>query len=110
MACTLLAKFNEQFPSLFSMVSTEELQRQCTANEGILGGSELGEKFYFAIGSALSANGEWNSMTYKQLEHEARVLGLLGPFENHSHSAFKLRLMLACEAKRNEEEGKVVHD
>lgn len=92
------------------MVSTEELQRQCTANESVLCGSELGEKFYFAVGSALSANGEWNSMTFKQLEHEARVLGLLDPFEKYSHSAFKLRLMLACEAKRNEEEAKVVHE
>jgi hypothetical protein len=110
MAHTLLAKFNGQFPSLFSMVSIAELQRQCTAHEGVLCGSELGEKFYFAVGSTLSSNGEWNSMTHKQLEHEARVLGLLGPFEKHSHSAFKLRLMLACEAKRNEEEGKVVHE
>ena len=92
------------------MVSIEELQCKCAANESVLCGSELGEKFYFAVGSAMSANGEWNSMTSRQLEHEARVLGLLGPFEQHSHSAFRLRLMLACEAKRNEEEGKVDHE
>ncbi|KAF1920789.1 hypothetical protein BDU57DRAFT_25177 [Ampelomyces quisqualis] len=60
--------------------------------------SELGERLYFLVGSALAAQKEWNRMTFLQLEHEARVQGLLGPFEQHQLSAAKLRLKLACDA------------
>jgi hypothetical protein len=47
---------------------------------------------------------EWNTMTFPQLKQEARVLGLLGPFEEHQHTEWKLRIMLACEARAIENE------
>jgi hypothetical protein len=43
-------------------------------------------------------------MTFLQLEHKACVLGLLGPFEKHQHTEWKLRIMLACEARDIENE------
>jgi hypothetical protein len=58
----------------------------------------LGETAYFLVGSALAARQEWNKMTFLQLEHEARVQGLLGPFQKHSLTAWDLRLKLKCEA------------
>jgi hypothetical protein len=65
---------------------------------------QMGEALYFLVGSALAARQEWNKMTFLQLEHEARVQGLLGPFERHQHTAWKLRLKLACEARMIENE------
>lgn len=64
--------------------------------------SQLGEHIYNLVGSALAANGDWNCMTSLQLEHEARVLGLLGPHESHTYTDWDFRLMLACEAKKHE--------
>jgi hypothetical protein len=68
--------------------------------------SELGERLYFLVGGALAAQKEWNRMTFLQLEHEARVQGLLGPFEEHNFSAVKLRIKLACEAAAVENEAR----
>lgn len=68
--------------------------------------AEVGERFYFLVGSALAAQKDWNKMTLLQLEHEARVQGFLGPFEEHNYSAIKLRIKLACEAARVENEAR----
>jgi hypothetical protein len=106
MACPLITKFSEQFPNLMGMISQEKMQhirRTCAASPSETA-SEHAERLYFAIGSALAACKEWNSMTFRQLEHEARVQGLLGCFEKHDLSECKLRLKLACEAKRIEGE------
>jgi hypothetical protein len=62
----------------------------------------LGETAYFLVGSALAARQEWNKMTFLQLEHEARVQGLLAPSQKHSMTAWDLRLKLKCEAWRIE--------
>jgi hypothetical protein len=70
--------------------------------------SQLGERLYFLVGTALAAMREWNSMTFLQLEHEARVQGFLGPKEEHDLSAWRLRLMLECEARQVEAEEKMV--
>jgi hypothetical protein len=106
MACSLITKFSGQFPNLMDMISQEEMQhirRTCAASPSETA-SEHSERLYFAIGSALAARKEWIRMTFRQLEHEARVQGLLGRFEKHDLSEWKLRLKLACEAKRIEGE------
>lgn len=104
---SILTKFSEQFPNLIKMISEQDMQRLYTAyitthpNEHA---SQFGERLYFSIGSALAAQGEWNSMTFRQLEHEARVQGFLGPYEKNQLTEWKLRLKLACESRRIEEE------
>jgi hypothetical protein len=102
----LSPKFSEQFPNLMDMISQEKMQhirKTCAASPSETA-SEHSERLYFAIGSALAARKEWISMTFRQLEHETRVQGLLGRFEKHDLSEWKLRLKLACEAKRIEGE------
>jgi hypothetical protein len=64
--------------------------------------ARMGEAVYFLIGSVLAAHQQWNKMTFLQLDHEARVQGLLGPFQKHSFTAWQLRLKLKCEAWRIE--------
>lgn len=63
----------------------------------------LGKVLYYCIGSTLAAHRDWNTMTFLQLEHEARVQGLLGPHENHEHTAWRLRLLLELEARKTDE-------
>ncbi|KAH8706906.1 hypothetical protein GQ44DRAFT_716133 [Phaeosphaeriaceae sp. PMI808] len=60
---------------------------------------QLGETLYFRVGCKLAEQQEWNAMTFLQLEYEARVLGLLGPNEEHTYSEWDLRLKLATEAR-----------
>jgi hypothetical protein len=62
----------------------------------------LGELLYYRIGSELASRRDWNSMTFLQLEHEARVQGLLGPKEQHRLTQWRLRLMLEIEARQVE--------
>ena len=64
----------------------------------------LANLLYYHIGSGLAAKREWNTMTFLQLEHEARVQGFLGANERHHLSAWQLRLLLECEARKNEPE------
>jgi hypothetical protein len=64
---------------------------------------KLGEHFYFALGGALARLGEWNKMTFLQLEHEARVQGLLGSSEEHDMTRWHLMVRLMAEKKRVEE-------
>jgi hypothetical protein len=96
--------YYEQLPCLVAIFTTNELERFYNTCKAKVCESELSKTFYFAVGSALAAHKEFNSMAFAQLEHEARVQGFLGPYEMHTLSEWKLRLMLACEAKRLEEE------
>ena len=104
MARTFLTGFCEQFPNFVAKFTMEELQRLYATCKANYHASEIGVKFYFAVGSALAAIGEWNSMSFKQLEYEARVQGFLGPHEENLFSEWTLRLKLALEAKSIEEE------
>lgn len=63
---------------------------------------KLGEQLYYCVGSALAVKGDWDKMTFLQLEHEARVLGLLGPNQEHCYTPWRLKIMLACEEKEHE--------
>jgi hypothetical protein len=107
MAYSHISKFSEQFPNLMDMVSKDDIQHIkniCAASHADETQSQHGERLYFSIGSVLAVRKEWNSMTFRQLEHESRVQGLLGPFEKHDLDEWRLRLKLACEARRIEEE------
>jgi hypothetical protein len=105
MACSFITHFSEQFPNPMDMISQgqwQQIRATCAASPSETA-NEHNERLYFSIGIALAARKEWNSMTFRQLEHEARVQGLLGPFERHDLTEWRLRLMLACEARRTEE-------
>ncbi|KAF2818987.1 hypothetical protein CC86DRAFT_432411 [Ophiobolus disseminans] len=64
---------------------------------------ELAELLYYHIGSELAAKQDWDTMTFLQLEREARVQGILVPTESHQYTAFRLKLLLKFEAERLEE-------
>ncbi|KAH7400903.1 hypothetical protein DE146DRAFT_788400 [Phaeosphaeria sp. MPI-PUGE-AT-0046c] len=110
MSCPILTKWRELPLGIHSKIYlqlvdfTPELEASLTAklkdNESLQ--SQLGEHIYYLVGSALASKGDWNRMTFLQLEHEARVLGLLGTLEAHAYTDFDFRLMLACEAKGHE--------
>lgn len=64
---------------------------------------KLADLLYYHIGSELAAKGDWDTMTFLQLQHEARVQGLLGRNEYHQYTAFRLKLLLIREARKLEE-------
>jgi hypothetical protein len=51
-------------------------------------------------GSELASRWDFNSMTFLQLEREARVQGLLGPTQTNHLSEWKLRLKLKIKARQ----------
>ena len=92
-------KYNLVSPDTFQRLLNNILDKHPDAVE-----EKVGEYFYFALGSALASLGEWNRITFLQLEHEARVQGLLGPSEEHDMTRLQLMLRLMAEKKRHEEE------
>ncbi|OAL00633.1 hypothetical protein IQ06DRAFT_369984 [Phaeosphaeriaceae sp. SRC1lsM3a] len=112
MSCPILTKWRESplgthSKTYFQLVNfTPELEASLTAKlhntPAEAFESQLGEHIYYLVGSALAAKGNWNRMTFLQLEHEARVLGLLGTNETHAYTEWEFRLMLACEEKQHE--------
>jgi hypothetical protein len=110
MACPVLASYCAN-----PFVIAAELQRQgvisknainfiITAVQGIRNYTtrreQIGKQLYLLAGSARASRRDFNGMTFLQLEHEARVKGLLGSSELHQLSEWKLRLKLEIEARK----------
>jgi hypothetical protein len=61
---------------------------------------KLGEACYYHLGYYHARCRQWNEMTLIQLEHVARIEGLLGPYEPNRFSEWQLRLRLGSEARK----------
>jgi hypothetical protein len=107
MSCQLLAEYLKN-PS--AIAERQRLVRKTTINsvidtaQGIHDKTkcrhEIGKRLYFLAGRQLASRRDFNSMTFLQLEQEARVQGLLSPSEPNYFGAWRLRLKLELNARQ----------
>jgi hypothetical protein len=107
MSCPLLAKYLKN-PSAVAekqgLVRKRTIDSVIAAAESIQNKDEcrhkIGRQLYFMAGSELASRRDFNSMTFLQLEQEARVQGLLSPSEPNYFGAWRLRLKLEIKTRQ----------